>query len=52
MSQFRHSVTHFIRASKTLLEATDITEDEEDSVRDMLWRLRDKFPDEGNDAAD
>jgi hypothetical protein len=52
MSQFRYSVTEFIRASKNLLEATDLADDEEDSVRDMLWRLRDKFPDEGDDAAD
>ena len=52
MSEFRNSVTDFIRASKKLLEATDLTDDEEDSVRDMLWRLRDKFPDEGDDAAD
>ena len=27
-------------------------DDEEDSVRDMLWKLCDKFPDEGDSARD
>jgi hypothetical protein len=52
MSEFRNTVTDFIRASNKLLEAKDLSDDEEDSVRDMLWRLSDKFPDEGDDAAD
>lgn len=52
MSQFRHAVAEFIRAGNKLLEAKDLSDDEEDSVRDMLWQLSVKFPDEGDDAAD
>ena len=52
MSEFRHSVADFIRASNKLLEAKDLSDDEEDAVRDMLWQLCDKFPDEADEAAD
>jgi hypothetical protein len=52
MSAFRHAVADFIRASNKLLEAKDLSDDEEDSVRDILWQLCDKFPDEGDDAVD
>lgn len=52
MSQYRHAVADFIRASNKLLEAKDLADDEEDSVRNVLWLLCDKFPDEGDDAAD
>ena len=52
MSEFRHTVADFIRASNNLLEAKGLSDDEEDSVRDILWQLCDKFPDEGDDAAD
>ena len=52
MSQFRHAVADFIRAGNKLLEAKDLSDDEEDSVRDLLWQLSDKFPAEGDDAAD
>ena len=52
MSKFRHSVADFIRTSHKLLEAKDLSDDEEDSVRDMLWQLCDRFPDEGDDPAD
>jgi hypothetical protein len=52
MSEFRHTVADFIRVSTKLLEAKDLSDDEEDSVRDILWQLCDKFPDEGDDAAD
>ena len=53
MSEFRHSVAEFIRAGNKLLEAKDeLHDDEENSVRDMLWRLSVMFPDEGDDAAD
>ena len=52
MSQFRQTVADFIRASNKLLEVKDLSEDEEDSVRDILWQLSDKFPDEGDDAVD
>jgi hypothetical protein len=31
---------------------TDLSEDEEEAVRDMLWQLVIRFPDEGDDAAD
>ena len=36
MSEFRHTVAEFIRASNKLLEAKDLSDDEEDSVRDIL----------------
>jgi hypothetical protein len=36
MSGFRHSVADLIRASHKLLEARDLSDDEEDAVRDML----------------
>jgi hypothetical protein len=52
MSEFRRIVADFIRASNNLLEAKDLSDDEEDSIRDILWQLCDKFPDEGDDAAD
>ena len=52
MSQFRQAVADFIRAGNELLKAKDLSDDEEDSVRDILWQLSVKFPDEGDDAAD
>jgi hypothetical protein len=53
MPEVRHIVAEFIRAGSKLLEAkNDLHNDEEDSVRDMLWRLSVMFPDEGDDAAD
>jgi hypothetical protein len=52
MSNYRQSVADFIRAGNQLLEAQDLSGDEEDAVHDMLWRLSDKYPDEGDDAAD
>jgi hypothetical protein len=52
MSQSRQAVADFIRAGKELLEAEDLSDDEEDSVRDILWQLSLRFPDEGDDAAD
>lgn len=52
MSQYRHIVADFIRASNKLLETKDLSDEEEDSVREVLWQLADKFPDEGDDAAD
>jgi hypothetical protein len=52
MSEHHRTVADFIRVSNKLLEAKDLTDEEEDSVRDILWQLSDKFPDEGDDAAD
>ena len=52
MSEFRHIVADFIRTSNKLLEAKDLSDEEQDSVRDILWQLSVKFPDEGDDAAD
>jgi hypothetical protein len=52
MSKFLHTVADFIRVSTKPLEAKDLSDDEEDSVRDILWQLCDKFPDEGDDATD
>ena len=44
MSQSRQAVADFIRAGKELLEAEDLSDDEEDSVRDILWQLSLRFP--------
>jgi len=52
MAEVRKGVTEFIRAGKSLLEIKALSEDEEQVVRDMLWQLVIRFPDEGDDAAD
>lgn len=52
MAEIRKGVTEFIRVGKSLLELKDLSEDEEEAVRDMLWQLCIRFPDEGDDAAD
>lgn len=52
MADVRKGVTEFIRAGKSLLEMKNLSEDEEQVVRDMLWQLVIRFPDEGDDAAD
>lgn len=52
MPGIRKGVNEFIRAGESLLELTDLSEDEEEAVRDMLWQLVIRFPDEGDDAAD
>jgi hypothetical protein len=52
MSAFRKTVAEFVQASAKLLESKDLSDEEEDAVRDMLWKLSDRFPDEGDDAVD
>lgn len=52
MSAFRKNVAEFVQAGTKLLESKDLSDEEEDAVRDMLWKLSDKFPAEGDDAAD
>lgn len=52
MSRIRGSISEFIRAGKSLLELKGLSEDEEEAIRDMLWELIVRFPDEGDDAAD
>jgi hypothetical protein len=52
MADIHKGVTDFIRAGKSLLEMKDLSEDEEQAIRDMLWQLIIKFPEEGDDAAD
>ena len=47
MAEVRKGVTEFIRAGKSLLEMKNLSEDEEQVVRDMLWQLVIRFPDEG-----
>jgi len=39
MAEVRKGVTEFIRAGKSLLEMKNLSEDEEQVVRDMLWQL-------------
>lgn len=52
MAPIRKGVTEFIRASKSLLALEDLSEEEEEAVKEMLWQLSIRFPDEGDDAAD
>jgi hypothetical protein len=52
MSNIRRGVSEFILAGKSLLELKDLSEDEEEAIRDMLWELIVRFPDEGDDAVD
>jgi hypothetical protein len=52
MAPIRSGVTEFIRAGKSLLEMKNLSQDEEQVIRDMLWQLGIRFPDEGDDAAD
>jgi hypothetical protein len=52
MPDLRRGVSEFIRAGKSLLELKDLSEDEEQTIRDMLWELIVRFPDEGDDAVD
>ena len=52
MSAFRHSVQKFIRVSENLLEVKELSEKEEQGMKDMLRRLSVVFPDEADDAAD
>jgi hypothetical protein len=52
MSPVRKGVTEFIAAGKSLLEMKNLSQEEEQAIRDMLWQLGLRFPDEGDDAAD
>ena len=37
---------------KSLLALEDLSEEEEEAVKDMLWQLVIRFSDEGDDSAD
>lgn len=52
MAEIRQGVTEFIRAAKSLLALQNLSGEEEDAVRELLWLLVTRFPDEGDDAAD
>ena len=52
MGVIRLNVTEFIRTGKSLLALEDLSEEEEEAVKDMLWQLVIKFQDEGDDGAD
>ena len=52
MSLVRRGVTEFIAAGKSLLEMKNLSQEEEQAIRDMLGQLGIRFPDEGDDAAD
>jgi hypothetical protein len=52
MAAVQQGVTEFIRAAKSLLALQNLSEEEEDAVREVLWLLVTRFPDEGDDAAD
>jgi hypothetical protein len=48
----RKGVTEFIRAGKSLFEMKNLSQEEDQAIRDMIWQLSIRFPDEGDDAAD
>ena len=52
MPAFRPSVSEFIQSSQKLLKIRNLSEDEEDAVKEMLRQLSIQFPDEGDNAAD
>jgi hypothetical protein len=52
MGVIRRDVTEFIGAGKSLFALEDLSEEEEEAVKDMLWQLVIRFSDEGDDAAD
>jgi hypothetical protein len=52
MGVIRLNVTEFIRAGKSLLALEDLSEEEEEAVKNMLLQLVIKFQDEGDDGAD
>ena len=52
MGVIRQGVREFIRAGMDLLASEKLTDEEEELVKDMLWQLVIRFPDEGDDAAD
>jgi hypothetical protein len=52
MPAFRHNVQEFIRVSEKLLKVKDLSEKEEQAVKELLRQLSVTFPDEGDDAAD
>ncbi len=52
MSDIGRGVSEFIRAGKSLFELKDLSQEEEQAIREMLWELILRFPDEGDDAAD
>jgi hypothetical protein len=53
MPPVRKAVTEFIATGKSLLlEMKNLSQEEEQAIRDMLWQLGIRFPDEGDDAAD
>jgi hypothetical protein len=52
MPPVRKGVTEFIATGKSLLEMKNLSQEEEQAIRDMLWQLGLRFPDEGDDAAD
>jgi hypothetical protein len=52
MAPISSGVTEFIRAGKSLLEMKHLSAEEEQAIRDLLWQLSIRFPDEGDDAAD
>ena len=52
MATIRSGVNEFIRAGKSLLGMKNLSQEEEQAIRDLLWQLNIRFPDEGDDAAD
>jgi hypothetical protein len=52
MALIRSGVSEFIRAGRSLLQMKNLSEEEAQAIRDMLWQLSIRFPDEGDDAAD
>ena len=52
MAAFQKSVEEFVHAGTQLLQAKGLSDEEKDAVRDIMWKLSVRFPDEGDNAAD
>lgn len=52
MTTIRKSVQEYIRAAEKLLKLKNLSEEEEQAVRDVIFQLNIAFPDKGDDAAD
>ena len=52
MMAIRKNVEEYIRAAEMLLKLKNLSEEEEQAIRDSIFQLTIKFPDRGDDAAD
>lgn len=52
MMAIRKGVQEYVRAAEKLLKLKNLSEEEEQAVRDVIFQLNIAFPDRGDDAAD